>query len=334
MDCIRAVSERMKLMTQAAAVLGASMQERHNLTSSDTISAVELQGIIEKVWCESSQFIKSLDDKKANLEAPWIKKSKDLLNSLMYQEGSRYFLEVLLDLTEKGRSFDQRMVYTDLTLSIDAVKEAQIKARRPDVLVVTLQHLRDEFQDSSMPESTRFDMMLDFVKLTLVSTQQSSAAPAFAAGEASGAAAVALPGPRRNDRKRKNDQPSWESQLWLPVRLHLFKYSCVCIPHVFAFKVIMTAFGDSRDTSIDSIRVVEGLLAHFVKVFEPHFSRHGCLRPFPEFCLRVTLAAARGRRRAGLRRGPHGSEPAGRVARAAQEQALLGPSDDNAWAHA
>jgi hypothetical protein len=205
----------------------------------------------------------------------------------MYQEGSRYFLEVLLDLTEKGRSFDQRMVYTDLTLSIDAVKEAQIKARRPDVVVVTLQHLRDEFQDSQHPESTRFDMMLDFVKLTLVATQQSSAAPAFAAGD--GAAAAARPGPRRNDRKRRIDQPTWESQLWLPVRRHMLKYSCVCIPHAFAFKGIMTAFGDSRDTSIDSIRVVEGLLAHFVKVFQPHFSRHGRLRPFPELCASLTL---------------------------------------------
>ena len=28
----------------------------------------------------------------------------------------------------------------------------------------------------------------------------------------------------------------------------------------------MTAFGDARDASTDSIRVVEGLLAHFIKV--------------------------------------------------------------------
>jgi hypothetical protein len=28
----------------------------------------------------------------------------------------------------------------------------------------------------------------------------------------------------------------------------------------------MSAFGDARDASTDSIRVVEGLLAHFIKV--------------------------------------------------------------------
>lgn len=245
MDSIRAVSERMQLMKQAAAFLGSSVQRRHELASSDTITSIELQAIIEKVWSESSHLIKSLDDKKVNLEAAWIKKSKDLLSSLMFQDSSRYFLEVLLDLTEKGRSFDPRLVYTDLTLSIDPVKEAQIKAKRPEVMAVTLQHLRDEFQDATMPESTRNDMMLDFVKLTLVATQRSSAGNAVDPRAALIPAGVSNPGPRRNDRKRKIDLPTWEKEPWLPG--------------------IMTAFGDAHDTSIDSIRVAEGLLAHFVQ---------------------------------------------------------------------
>jgi hypothetical protein len=276
MDSIRAVSERMQLMKQAAAFLGASMQRRHDLASSDTITSIELQAIIEKIWSESNYFIKSLDDKRANLEASWIKKSKDLLSSLMFQESSRYFLELLLDLTEKGRSFDPRLVYSDLTLSIDPVKEAHIKAKRPEVFSVTLQHLRDEFQDATVPESTRNDMMLDFVKLTLVATQQKSAVNPADAGAAPVPAGVANPGPRRNDRKRKSDLPSWEREPWLPVRLHLLDNLWLFVSHASVFKGIMTAFGDAHDTSIDSIRVAEGLLAHFVKVFDqpppPHVS--------------------------------------------------------------
>lgn len=223
MDSIRAVSERMQLMKQAAAFLGSSVQRRHELASSDTITSIELQAIIEKVWSESSHLIKSLDDKKVNLEAAWIKKSKDLLSSLMFQDSSRYFLEVLLDLTEKGRSFDPRLVYTDLTLSIDPVKEAQIKAKRPEVMAVTLQHLRDEFQDATMPESTRNDMMLDFVKLTLVATQRSSAGNAVDPRAVLIPAGVSNPGPRRNDRKRKIDLPTWEKEPWLPVRRFLLE---------------------------------------------------------------------------------------------------------------
>lgn len=226
MDSIRAVSERMQLMKQAATFLGASMQRRHDLASSDTVTSIELQSIIEKVWSESGHLIKSLDDKRVNLEASWINKSKDLLSSLMFQESSRYFLEVLLDLTEKGRSFDPRLVYVDLSLTFDPVKEAQIKAKRPDVTTVTLQHLRDEFQDSTMPESTRNDMMLDFVKLTLVATQRNSSANPVDVSVAQVPVGVANPGPRRNDRKRKNDLPTWEREPWLPVRLFSIKSIC------------------------------------------------------------------------------------------------------------
>jgi hypothetical protein len=96
----------------------------------------------------------------------------------------------------------------------------------------------------------------------------------------------------------------------------------ICIS-CFHFQGIMTAFGDAHETSIDSIRVAEGLLAHFVKVCDPQLRR-----PLPYYCiLRVTFDSARRWRCPGLCCGPDGSEPAGRVACAAQEQALLGARD-------
>jgi hypothetical protein len=239
MESIRAVSERMQLMQQAAAVLGASMQRLHGLGSSESITKKELNDIIDKAWSENSQLLKSLDEKKVNPEAQWITKSDTILSSLLFPENGRlYFLELLLKLTETGRFFNHQLVYVDVTLEIDRVKEAQIKEKQPHVSVVTLQHLRDEPLDSSMPDHTRNQLMLDYVNLTLVTTQR--AAPGASASETavSGTADASIPAPRRNTR-RKSDLPTWERNPWLPVRFCLLPAS-----RLFLMLAVVTGAND------------------------------------------------------------------------------------------
>ena len=135
---------------------------------------------------------------------------------------TRYFIELLLNLTDKGRSFDPRLTYADLKLVIDHAREAQIKAKHTDVATVTLQHLRDEIQvDASLTEGVRSDIMLSHINLSLYSAPQIAAAAAAAsgAGGAGGAGAgVASAAVRRNDRRRVSDMPTWERNPWLPVR--------------------------------------------------------------------------------------------------------------------
>jgi hypothetical protein len=116
MDSIRAVSERMQLMKQAAAVLGANMQQRHSLESNETITKAEFGAIITKEFKESSHLMKSLAEKKVQQEAlldAWShRRSESMISSLMFPDsGKLYFLELLLNLTDKGRSFDPRLVY-------------------------------------------------------------------------------------------------------------------------------------------------------------------------------------------------------------------------------
>jgi hypothetical protein len=116
MDSIRAVSERMQLMKQAAAVLGANMQQRHSLESSETITKAEVDAIINKEFKESSHLMKSLAEKKLQQEAvldAWSnRKSESMISALMFPDsGKLYFIELLLNLTDKGRSFDPRLMY-------------------------------------------------------------------------------------------------------------------------------------------------------------------------------------------------------------------------------
>jgi hypothetical protein len=207
MDSIRAVSERMQLMKQAAAVLGASMQQRHDLASSETITKTELMNIVSKIWTESEQLLKSLAERKVNPEAQWITKLDSILSSLMFQEnGKLFFVELLLALTEKGRSFDPRLVYADVTLAIASAKEAELKAKlQLHASAVTLQHVRDQLQDSSMAENLRNQLMLDSVTLSPVTAQRSAAAaPAAAGGGAAANRGVANPPPPAPKRQEKD----------------------------------------------------------------------------------------------------------------------------------
>lgn len=222
MDSIRAVSERMQLMKQAAAVLGASMQKRHGLESSETITKSEVGDIITKEFTEGSHLMKSLVDKKAQhdalIEAWTNRKAESITSSLMFPEGGKlYFIELLLNLTDKGRSFDPRSTYADLKLVIDRAREAQIKAKHADVATVTLQHLRDEIQDASLTEGVRSDIMLSHINLSLFSTPHIAAAAAAASGASAGVG-VTSAAVRRNDRRRVSDMPTWERNPWLPVR--------------------------------------------------------------------------------------------------------------------
>ena len=228
MDSIRAVSERLQLMKQAAAVLGASMQRRHDLASSETITKTELMNIVGKIWAESDQLLKSLAEKRINPEAQWINKLDSILSALMFQEnGKLFYVELLLALTEKGRSFDPRLVYADITLAIDRGKEAELKAKlQPPVAAVTLQHVRDQMQDSSMADNLRNQLMLDSVHLALITAQRSAAAACADVGGAAGGGGgvVVNPAPRRG--KRKSDMPTWHKEPWLQVRY------CVTCTHV------------------------------------------------------------------------------------------------------
>ena len=228
MDSIRAVSERLQLMKQAAAVLGASMQRRHDLASSETITKTELMNIVGKIWAESDQLLKSLAEKRINPEAQWINKLDSILSALMFQEnGKLFYVELLLALTEKGRSFDPRLVYADITLAIDRGKEAELKAKlQPPVAAVTLQHVRDQMQDSSMADNLRNQLMLDSVHLALITAQRSAAAASADVGGAAGGGGgvVVNPAPRRG--KRKSDMPTWHKEPWLPVR---YCVTCTCL---------------------------------------------------------------------------------------------------------
>ena len=129
---------------------------------------------------------------------------------------TRYFIELLLNLTDKGRSFDPRLTYADLKLVIDHAREAQIKAKHADVAAVTLQHLRDEIHDTSLTEGVRSDIMLSHINLSLFSTPHIAAAAAAASGASAGAG-VTSAAVRRNDRRRVSDMPTWERNPWLPV---------------------------------------------------------------------------------------------------------------------
>ena len=131
---------------------------------------------------------------------------------------TRYFIELLLNLTDKGRSFDPRLTYADLKLVIDHAREAQIKAKHADVAAVTLQHLRDEIPDTSLTEGVRSDIMLSHINLSLFSAPQIAAAAAAAPAAAAAGAGVASAAVRRNDRRRVSDMPTWERNPWLPVR--------------------------------------------------------------------------------------------------------------------
>ena len=222
MDCIRAVSERTQHMKQAAAELGASMQRRHDLASCETITKKELEAIINKLWAESSHLLKSFDEKKVMgdaLKVAWMKKSDSIMNTLMgFQDsGKLYYLELLLDLTDKGRSFDAGLAYSDVQLAIDSSKAAQIKARQPEVSFVTLQHLRDQVQDSGISEQQRCENILDYVRMGFIAFPKNATAAPVGDGAVPGGAGMAVAAPRRNDRRRMSDIPVWERHPWLPV---------------------------------------------------------------------------------------------------------------------
>jgi hypothetical protein len=156
-------------------------------------------------------------------------------------------------------------MYADIKLVIDKTREAQIKEKYPDISFVTLQDLRDEIHDANMTDSVRSDIILSYVHMSLFASPRMAAGASAADAAAIGSASVSNPAPRRADRRvRVSDMPTWERNPWLPVR-RLPSRRCVLATHD-ALQGLMIAYGDARDTSTDSIRVVEGLLTHFVTV--------------------------------------------------------------------
>jgi hypothetical protein len=210
-------------------------------------------------------------------------------------------------------------MYADIKLVIDKTREAQIKERNPDVSIVTLQDLRNEIHDPTMTDGVRSDIILGYLNMSLFAAPRTAASASAADAAANGCASVSNAAPRRADRRvRVSDMPTWERNPWLPVR-PLSCSCCVLVANI-ALQGLMIAYGDARNTSTDSIRVVEGLLTHFVTVVLQHcFCVAQCSYPTPAappFVLPACRAcpspifAARGWRRPRIRRGPVGSEQA------------------------